>query len=336
MLTYQIRRRIFRLEKDTVKFPAPCVIRFHLTPDQPFGASPTGGRTAVYAKEATLHFDANTGQHSIVSAEPLSPLDVTIEAPDRLVQLRGTLLEIRQEFSSLEQVEDLILAIYFGLPPLLDVRFNDPSLVARVDGEMSDTRFRWELIDWEMHISTTTQEQQEQAFLTAWKRMGLLAGMRRLRLRGALQYFHIAVRLDRSAGTLGEFMAETILNLSKVLEVLFPPVGDGKTREAARVGLTNLGYSQPEIERLFLPAMALRSAIDVGHVSLALLTRQQLTILHSYTERAEIAFREMLDRALTAVENGSWEVEEFMDTEPSPSVLEIVERLRSHFGANET
>ena len=150
-----------------------------------------------------------------------------------------------------------------------------------------------------MEFLTTTQEQQEQAFISAWEPMGLFAGLARRRLLAALHYFHVAVRLYRSASTLGEFMAEVILNLSKVLEVLFPPGGDGKTRDAARVGLRQLGYADAEIERLFLRAMALRNEIDVGHVSLALLTRRQLSILHGYTEGAERAFREMLDRALS-------------------------------------
>ena len=59
--------------------PRVLLPRFHLAPEQPFGASATGGRTAVRAKPVTLHFNANTGQHSIASAEPLSPLEVTIE-----------------------------------------------------------------------------------------------------------------------------------------------------------------------------------------------------------------------------------------------------------------
>ena len=63
--------------------------------------------------------------------------------------------------------------------------------------------------------------------------------------------------------------------------MLFPPSGDGQTRDAARRGLTNLNYSAKEIERDFLPAMALRNAIDVGHVDLSLFTRPQLNALHT-------------------------------------------------------
>jgi len=334
MLTYQVRRRVFRHEPGAeLTLPAACVLRFHLAPEQPFGTSATGGRTTVRAKPATAHLNANTGQHSIVSAEPLRPLDVTVEAPGRLTTLRGTVLEIRERFASLHDIEDFVVSLYFGLPPLLNVRFSDPPVVARVDGEIGRVPFRWELAEWKMEFLTTTQEEQEQAFVTAWERMGLLAGLPRRRLLAALHYFHVAVRLDRSAGTLGEFMPEMLLNLSKVLEVLFPPGGGCKTRDAARVGLTQLGYTDAEVERLFLPAMALRNEIDVGHVSLALLTRRQLSVLHAYTEGAEGAFREMLDRALNSVTTGTWDVEEFTDSKPSAAVVEIVERLATHFGA---
>ena len=54
-------------------------------------------------------------------------------------------------------------------------------------------------------------------------------------------------------------MPEMILNLSKVLEVLFPPDGAGRTLDAARRGLTALGFSRTEIEGDYIPAMALRN-----------------------------------------------------------------------------
>jgi hypothetical protein len=183
-----------------------------------------------------------------------------------------------------------------------------------------------------MEFQVTTQEKQEQGFASAWERMGLLTSLRRRRLLAALHYFYVAVRLDRSSSTPGEFMAEVILNLSKVLEVLFPPGGNGKSRDAVRTGLQELGYAAAEIEGLFLPAMALRNEIDVGHVSLALLTRRHLSVIHAYTQCAERAFRELLERTLNAVAAGKWDVEALTDPKPSESVLEIIERLTARFG----
>jgi hypothetical protein len=332
MLTYHVRRRMFRLTSGAeLNFPALCVIRFNLSPDQAFGITPEGGRTAVRAKPATAYFDANTGRHSIVSAEPLKPLAALVESPGCRVQLRGTTLEIDGEFAGLQSLEDFILKIYFALPFLLNVRFADPPVVLRVDGEINGIPFRWELADWKMEFLTTTQEQQEESFVRAWIRLDLFGDPPRRRLLAALHYFYVATRLDRSANAPGEFMSEALLNLAKVLEVLFPPGGDGKTRDAARRGLRQLGYSNADIERLFLPAMALRNELDVGHASLALLTRSQLSVIHAYTEVAETAFREMLNRVVNAVVSGKMEIVNGEDSKPSQSVLKLIQRLATQF-----
>ena len=63
-------------------------------------------------------------------------------------------------------------------------------------------------------------------------------------------------------GRAGEFLPEVVLNLAKVLEVLFPPGGDGRTRDAVRQNLSQLGFSELEIEADYIPAMALRNAAE--------------------------------------------------------------------------
>lgn len=118
-----------------------------------------------------------------------------------------------------------------------------------------------------------------------------------------------------------------ILNLSKSLEALFPPAGDGKTRDAARDQLRSLGYSDSHIERAFIPAMALRNEIDVGHVELAVFTRQQLVAIHAYTEAAESNFRDLFKKIFKAITDGTWSVPEYKQSEPSKGALEVVQRL---------
>jgi len=331
MLTYQVRRRVFRLERDApLTFPARCVIRLHFGPDQPFGCSAGGGRTAIRAKPAHVLFDANTGAHTIESLEPLRPLEVTIEEPNRTARLRGTVLEVTQQTDTLAALEDLVQSLYFALPVFLNVEFADPPLVRRVDGRIGEVPFRWELAEWTLHSTTTTQEQQEERFVQTWNRLPLVAGLENRRLFAALHYFHVAVRLARAGTTPGEFMAEMLLNLSKVLEVLF-----GQKRDAVRAGLKALGYDGTTMERFFLPAMALRNEIDVGHVELALFTRTALTAIHAYTEAAESAFRELLERVLLRVEAGTWSVRPYEHTGPSAKAKAVVARLKKAFVAND-
>ena len=329
VLTYQIRPRVFKLEEETavLAFPARCELRFHFKPPQPFGTAAGGGKTCVKAVEAKAFFDANSGRSTVESAKPLDPLEVTIESPDTAVSLVGAVLTVTRDFDSPDDLRAWVESIYFGLPALLNVSFADPPFVERVDGAIAGHHFRWELSEWRAELRTTTQEKQERDFATAWERLGVLSAPGRRRLLAALHYFHVACRLARAGETAGEFVAEVILNLAKTLEVLFPPDGDGKARDAARRGLAALGYGDDEIESLFIPAMALRNEIDVGHVELGLFKPEHLAAIHSYTDRAENAFRSMLDRRLAEVESDGLGVAYHELGPPSSSALGVADRL---------
>ncbi len=150
----------------------------------------------------------------------------------------------------------------------------------------------------------------------------------RRRLIAGIHYFHMACRLAREGCTPGEFVAEVLLNLAKTLEVLFPPSGDGRTRDAVRNGLSYLGLSKEQIERDFIPAISLRNEIDVGHVELALFTMDQLKTIHAYAERAEFAFRGMLETLLERVEAGEVQVAPYELSGPDQEAVKVIERLR--------
>lgn len=330
MFTYQIRKRMFKLEKEgPLTWPADTEVQFHLRPLQPFGMEAGGGHTAVRGVEATAHFNANAGTHTIESKAPLEPLEVVIEEPGRLVTLNGNVLTIKARLDSNEELTDLIWGVNFGYPLLLNVEFADPPIVQRVYGSIGSVRFRWELADWKLQFATTTQHEQESNVANAWRRFDVITEPERRRLIAALHYFHVACRLARSGETAGEFLSEVLLNLAKTLEVLFPPTGDGRTRDAVRVNLSKLGFSESQIESDFIPAMALRNEIDVGHVELGVFSMDQLTILHSYTERAEAAFRNLLKRVITKVETGEYEIAPYKLQEPRPRAVNIIERLRA-------
>jgi len=240
-----------------------------------------GGHTAVQAVEATAFFNANTGEHSIELKVPLEPLDVTIEEPIRTISLKGNFLSIKEHFDDIRNLNDIIESLYFALPGLLNIEFADPPVIERVDGIIGDSNFRWELSSWGGQFRITTQENQEMAMVRSWDRISILAHPNR-RLFAAIHYYHVACRLARIGSTPGEFLPEVILNFAKTLEVLFPSSGDGKTRNAIRDRLEELGYSEDEIEGHFIPAIALRNEIDVGHVGLCNFKTKQLKIIHSY------------------------------------------------------
>ena len=123
-------------------------------------------------------------------------------------------------------------------------------------------------------------------------------------------------------------MPEMLLNLCKTLEALFPPDGDGRTRDAVRTGLHGLGYSEQEIDCNFTPAMALRNEIDVGHVELGVFTMDELTTIHQYTQSAEGEFRQMFKRLFDCIESGTLQIKPYDERRPRKSALKIVERLK--------
>jgi hypothetical protein len=332
MFTYQVRPRIFRHKHgDEIKLPADCEIQFHLRPLQSFGCEAGNGRTLVRNEPAKLLFNANSGEHFAISQSPLPRLDVTInESGGRIVQLSGNVLSVQQHFTSLRELEETLISVYFAFPALLNVSFADPPFVERVDGTVGSVGFRWELDDFCFLFETTTLEKQESSVCTAWERMGCVSEARRGRLIAALHFFHVACRLNRQGSTPGEFMAEAVLNFSKVLEVLFPADGDGKSRDAARAGLKRLEFTEAEIEGSFIPAMALRNEIGVGHTQLGLFTMEQLRVIHAYTAQAETAFRKMFDRLLKAIEAGPFDVEPHVLESASPTAVAIVERIKEY------
>ena len=244
--------------------------------------------------------------------------------------MTGTKFTVTQTFESNQQLTELVESLYFAFPMLLAVDFADPPIIERVEGQIKDVKFRWELTAWKARFEITTQQKQEQSILFAWNRSSLLSKPGSRRLLAALHYFHVALRLARRGEIAGEFLPEMLLNFSKILEVLFPPVGDGRTQEAVRTGLRALDFSETEIEADYIPAIALRNEIDVGHVDLALFRLDQLTLIHGYTEHAESAFKTLFKRIFEKVEANLFEIEPYDPKSAKGKAVKIVERLRQH------
>ena len=53
-----------------------------------------------------------------------------------------------------------------------------------------------------------------------------------------------------------------------------------------RKGLSELGYSNDEIELNFIPVMILRNHFDVGHVTISMFKQKELNALHDYIGRS--------------------------------------------------
>ena len=334
MLTYQVRKRVFRVEDpSTVAFPNNVSISFVFQPLQPFGMSASGGRTAVHSKPANVKFDLNTGVFSIESANPLEKLEVIIQHENLSANLEGNVFTITTEVETIDKLTELASAFFYGFPALLNIELADPPYIEEVYGIIGESKFRWELEKTQFPFEITDQNRQEKKIVNSWQRMPFLNDLKNRRLLGALAYFHTACRLSRCGCSPWEFMSEIIMNLSKVLETLFPSDSEGKTIDSAREGLRSLGYSNDIIEGSFIPVIALRNYIDVGHPFLSIFKRNQLNTIYLFTENVEDVFRELLRKIFNALSSGTFHIKEYDELAPKKDVLKIIERMNGQLEA---
>jgi hypothetical protein len=312
-------------------FPGDGELRFTLTPGEPFGVGDGLSRTAWRYLDATLEWNANTDRDGAIVKGDRDAVDVQIQGQDYEAALTGNVLVVRSNFRSREELIGLLNTVYYGIPLLLALDFMDVPTVSSVTGRVRDVEFVWQFARRKSRIEVTDVDQQAERFFRAWERLQLLAPLENRRLLAALHYLFTACRLERAGATPWEFMAEVILNYAKLLEVVFPATEDGKTIEAARSGLEGLGYSTADIEKWFVPALALRNGLDVAHVSLTVLPSKQLQVLHAYTEQAEPYFRELLGRVVDGMASGTLNVQPYSDAKPSKDVDRIVRRMAKHF-----
>lgn len=331
MMMYQIHRRVFRVPEGEIIFPNQVEINFMFLPKQPFGTGTGDGKTVLRAVAATMEMNMNTGKYFAVSEIPLEPLHVVVkDSAYPLVELLGNELHVHTECSSLEELNRVIETVYYLMPVLLNVELVDPPIIDMVSGRVGDVHFQWQLAQWKVELETTTQDRQSNRIREAFREFEWLCQPTNRRLVAALHYFHQACRLINAGYSPWEFMSEALLDLNKVLEVLFPPSGDGKGHDAVRVGLKQLGYSEAEIERHFIPTMLLRNEIDVGHVDLSVFTLDQLQTIHQYTSLMEKVFRSMLRRVIEQARSGQFQAPAHSDLAARKEATKIIENLRKH------
>lgn len=329
MLTYQIRRRTFRCERpeDRLEFPNDTTVEFVFEPEVPFGGVTGKSRTGTLHSTARVTWDSNTGRQWAEAEIPLDPLDITIQHPNMLFRFKGNRLTLSQRCDSLNDLNSTIETIYYAFPALLNVDFIDSPVIRHVTGTVGSAEFVWGLASGQGHVDVTSTNRQEERVVLAWERLQNVLPQEKRRLLAAVQYFYVACRLERAGHTPYEFMSEVLLNLSKTLETLFPG-SPGQTIERARTGLKGLGYSPGEIEKNFIPAMALRNKIDVAHVSLTTFTNDQLSILHQFTEDAEEAFREMLRQVFDRMTSDEFMLVPYSDSDSHSDASAVIERIR--------
>lgn len=314
MLTYQLHSRIFQIENnERFSFPNDVEIEIKLSPPTAFGTDDSPSRTLVKARAAKLTMNANTGKWFALSNPPLDPLDVVIESPTFKFILQGDLLRYSFRSESLSDLEGTIGAFKWVLPSLLNLEFSEPPTVLYVRGQVGKAKFRWEhrREEWQIHMRTVVPNKLEEHIAECFEALPLFNGINNRRLAAALYYFHVGVRLNVCGDSPWEFMAESILNFSKSLEILFST--SENTKDDIRRELKKLGFTNDYIEGDFIPLLILRSWVDVAHPRVAIFKRDDLKILYKYLALSEEKLRSLLKLVLKQVDRGTYKIPQEQD-----------------------
>jgi len=339
MLTYQLQRRVFRIADGAAwEFPNDVEIEFWFEPQEPFGTRHGYSRTVLRGVKATMLYNANNGFCSARSERPLDPVDVCVQYDNATHLIRGNKLYVRGRCETAEELNNVIYSIHGLIPPMLNVFLLDSPFITVVQGKVGETAFRWEFAETRFELETTSNDRQEEVLLKALSLHGSGLGADSHRLRAALGYFYKACRLIAAGNGPWEFMSETILNLTKSLEILFDvpsnetSQGEGGSRDRIRNGLKCVGVEANLIEEIFIPITILRNEFDVGHGRLALNSIDDLQLIYGLLAKAETEFRRLLRQIVTGVSEGLFTLQPYtlkVEATYSGPMQGVIEALRA-------
>jgi hypothetical protein len=301
MLTYKLQSRHIKLESDEkLHFPGVVTISGKLSPPAIFGAGNEPSRLFVHGSNAKGLWNANTGRMLWTSDPPLDQLESIVHNGVNF-SLKGNEFSLKQTCKDLEQLNGMLEMFHFFFPAYLNLLFPDPPTIDYIRGSLGKATFRWEHRELIQGFIPQTANVLEKHVCNYFETVQKIAGRNDRRTLAAINYFYTGSRLLVAGQSQWEFMAEAILNFSKVLEILF-----GSTRDDVREGLRTIGYERTEIEGDFVPMLVLRSKLDVAHPRTAIFDLRGLQTIYRYLSKSELRFREMLNKTIAAVECGQF------------------------------
>jgi hypothetical protein len=279
-------------------FPNQVEIEILFEPSSQFGNVVEKGMTIKQGSKGTAHYDANSGKHWVNSDPPLRPIDSTVEWTNLKLQLKANKITTIAKCNTPKDLDELLVNLHYILPILLNLEFVEPPVARYTKVKIGDALFNWELQEKLTTFDVTNEEVQEKRVCDSFLRFTELSSRR---LTAAAYHFYVSRRLAEIGSSPFEFMAEIVLNLCKILQVLF-----GETRDEVRRELLKCGFSKKEIEKQFIPIMILRDEFDVGHVSLTIFKQKELDSLYQFLDKSEENFRKLLIKIFEQTKNNEY------------------------------
>jgi hypothetical protein len=336
MLAFAAKPRILRIrDGHTITIPSEVTLTLTLSPPWLFGAGVEGSQFVVGGSTGvSIFFNANNGRWHLSGGTQPPPLRASCDDINGLqIRINGNVASATFWATTVEDIVGNADWLLYGLPAMLNTQLQHPCVVERLVGKTPQGEFGYEVVDIKFHVDIVTEQGQNELAADALRLLSFLDENDHRRLLAGLIYFYRATRLLASGNTRWEFMAEAVLNLTKSLESIFPPAGDGKTRGAVRRGLVGLGFSTDEIETWFLPALALRDSFDVAHVKLAILSRDQIETLTLYVESAVKHFRRLFQLVAQSARVNRSSVPPYVPDQTDTASLRVITQIADRLKA---
>lgn len=293
MLTYQLADFVYEVEKpQAFQFPCDVVVHVALKPAAAFGGR--GDRAVTVVGQGKVTVSRRTGwvEFHPEPAAFIRPLSTRCEDWNAEVVVDANVVTYSFRCPRRAVLTSWMDYLQNLLPLAVHLKFAGTPAIERIYGSVGGVGFDWVPAGLSGQLDVVpTQEVFAKRFEDVIRTMHLIGPEHNRRLYVALSYLYKADRLLTAGAHKGEFASEALLNYCKCLQALF-----GSARDRVREALASLSYSDVEVEADFMPAMILRDEIDVGHVSYALYSREQIGALSAYVSRAHAKFRPLLQR----------------------------------------
>jgi len=273
-------------------YPAPVKITAELGPLEVFGEADLTGKLSVIPAGHKVEMlpDLRNGGIRFKPGGRLPLLEAKGALFDTTVTLHGSRAVVEHECKSERAFMRLIEVIEHQLPALLAAPLRAPVEILNLSGTVGATPFRVE-------VKGVTEAPVRTADLASdiQQKLRRLDGLREdsaARVFSAHRYLLQAHRLRYASDYPAQFLGERLLNLNKILEVLF-----GRSVGELRAQLAALDL-RPEVAELLVGLVYVRDESDVGHPAIDPLDAASYETVQRYTLWLEEVMTWLLDHVL--------------------------------------
>ena len=301
---WRLTRLIIGDGKDKIPYqwPADTLLKLTLSPPDLFGVVDPNHPRTTGAMSAEMRIEGATGRMLIADSPSLPPFVLDLNTPEGQVVFRGNEAELRVTVPSEEDLlrhlnwlldkVTLFATAYSGI--FVDVVGIQGTIAGRsVAGIFPPESYS-------AHLAVVDGPGRDQIIRSALQTPGF-DNPSYARIAASCHYFRQALRLV-SPGQVSfppyTTHSETLLNLSKALEVLLGTSKRDKIRERFRA----LGFDHQEIESQIIPIFLVRNELDVAHPALAPATREEIVTMRRFVDRTITNVAYILRTVLSTLE----------------------------------